>query len=81
MRCKPCGAPRNPSADRCDYCQSWHEVKRYDFGTGYAPGAVIEYRSKAELQSIQAQMMLNQHAQYVTGSYQSLLGSWLGRLG
>lgn len=27
MRCRPCGAPRNPNAERCEYCQSWHEAR------------------------------------------------------
>lgn len=79
MRCKPCGAPRNPSADRCDYCQSWHDLKN-KFGRM----AVDEYNVARNIQQAQAQMMANDAQRQIQYGYQSAIlnaGGFMGLLG
>lgn len=65
MRCRPCGAPRNPSVNQCDYCQSYHEsVENVGLAAEYDP----------RVSAYQAQMMVAQRQ----GNHSYLGGMFMG---
>lgn len=66
MRCKPCGAPRNPNAERCDYCQSWHEGGPRQSGGGFLGrvSLAVHNPEQAQFQTQMRAQMMAQDASY-----------------